>query len=144
MSERPVVRGLLVAHGTFAEGMADAVARIAGLEPGALSTLSNTGLSPEALAREIAAVLDDGPWIVFTDMPVGSCAFTARRLCHGRRDVAVVTGVNLPMLLDFVVNRSMPLRELTSRLVEKGHQAILCSPDAEKGTEDAGRAVPRG
>jgi mannose/fructose-specific phosphotransferase system component IIA len=35
-----------------------------------------------------------------------------------------VCGVNLPILLDFVFNRHLPLDELVPRLVEKGKGSI--------------------
>ena len=36
----------------------------------------------------------------------------------------VVSGVNLPVLLDFVFHRDMPLAALVERLVEKGRAGI--------------------
>jgi mannose/fructose-specific phosphotransferase system component IIA len=36
----------------------------------------------------------------------------------------VISGVNLPLLLDFVLHRDLPLPELGPRLVEKGRNAI--------------------
>ncbi len=133
------VNGLVVAHGSLAEGLVEAVRQITGLPQGALTPLSNAGRSPEELARAIGERLRGGAWIVFSDLPVGSCTFTARRLCRGRRDVAIITGVNLPMLLDFAVNRELPLEELAERMIVKGQQGI-CGPSRdERG--DARRAV---
>ena len=36
----------------------------------------------------------------------------------------MVCGVNLPILLDFVFHRDMPLDELVPRLLEKGRSGI--------------------
>lgn len=121
------VRGLVVSHASLAEGMVQSVSRIAGLEDGVLRAVSNEGCGPEALQKAVAAEMGAGPVIVFTDMPSGSCAFAARRLTLDRPDTAVVCGVNLPMLLDFVFHRDLALPELVDRLVNKGKAAITGS-----------------
>jgi mannose PTS system EIIA component len=124
MSEEDLVRGVVMGHGEFAQGLVDAVRRITGAPEDALWTVSNSGLSPAVLERKLEALTGSGRCIVFTDMPVGSCAVTAQRLSRGRGELAVVMGANLPMLLDFVVNRSLPLEELVDRIVERGRQSI--------------------
>ena len=122
------VRGLVVSHATLAEGLVQSVGKIAGLDEGVLRPVSNEGCGPDALQKAVAAELGGGgPVIVFTDLPSGSCAFAARRLTVDRPDTAVVCGVNLPMLLDFVFHRELPLPELVDRLVNKGKAAITGS-----------------
>lgn len=118
------VRGLVVSHSSLAEGMVQSVRQIAGAGEDALAALSNEGCGPEALQRRVREALGPGPGIVFTDMPSGSCALAARRLTADRGDVALVCGVNLPMLLDFVFHRDLPLPALVDRLVSKGKSAI--------------------
>ena len=121
------VRGLVVTHASLGEGMVQSVRQIAGVDSEALGALSNEGMGPEALQQAVLEALGDGPGIVFTDMPSGSCAFAARRLSLDRADIAVLCGVNLPMLLDFVFHRDLPLPELVDRLVNKGRAAITGS-----------------
>jgi mannose/fructose-specific phosphotransferase system component IIA len=118
------VRGLVVSHSSLAEGLVQSVRQIAGAEEDALRAVSNDGCGPEALQARVREALGDGPGIVFTDMPSGSCAFAARRLAAMRPDVAVLSGVNLPILLDFVFHRDLALPELLERLVSKGKSAI--------------------
>ena len=122
---RVPVRGILFAHGEMARGMIDAVSRIAGAPEDALVALSNDGRSPEALTREVERLAGDAPAIVFTDLQAGSCTMAARITCRNRGDRAVVCGVNLPMLLDFVFHREMRLDELARRLGEKGREGIV-------------------
>ena len=121
------VRGLVVSHASLAEGLVQSVRQIAGVDDGVLRPVSNEGCGPEALQKAVSDQTGDGPVIVFTDMPSGSCAFAARRLTVDRPDTAVVCGVNLPMLLDFVFHRDLPLPELVDRLVNKGKAAITGS-----------------
>lgn len=123
MSELPV-RGLVVGHASLAEGLVAAVRRISGVEEEALLAMSNEGCGPELLLEGIRERLGEGPALVFTDMGSGSCAFAARRTLLERPDTAIITGVNLPVLLDFVFHRDMPLAELAERLVEKGRAGL--------------------
>jgi mannose/fructose-specific phosphotransferase system component IIA len=120
------VRGILVTHGAMAQGMVDAVVGISGVGGDALVAVSNHGRSPEDLQRIIHTEMckGDGPVVVFTDLGAGSCTLAARLSCRERRRVAVLTGVNLPMLLDFVFHRQMPLEELTDRLADKARSGV--------------------
>ena len=119
------VRGVVVAHASLGEGLVGSVRAISGAGDDALVAISNAGCGPETLqARLREAVGDEGPAIVFTDMGSGSCAFAARRIALQRPSTGIVTGVNLPVLLDFVFHRELPLAELVERLVEKGRAGI--------------------
>jgi mannose/fructose-specific phosphotransferase system component IIA len=122
------VRGIVLAHGTLAEGFVDAVRQIAGAEADALLAFSNRGLSPDALAALIREQLRDDPTILFTDLPSGSCGFAARRLSPEYPNLAVISAVNLPILLDFIMHRNEPLEQLVPRLLAKGRGALGCAP----------------
>jgi mannose/fructose-specific phosphotransferase system component IIA len=119
------VRGVVLAHASLAAGLVASVRSISGAEEGVLVALSNDGCGPESLQERLSAALPaDAPAIVFTDLGSGSCAFAARRIALGRPDTGIVTGVNLPLLLDFVFQRELPLAQLVERLVEKGRTGI--------------------
>lgn len=123
MSERGVL-GVVLTHGLLAEGLIDAVQQITGVGEGALVGVSNRGLSPDALLAEVRRVRGDRPAILFTDLPSGSCTLAARRLEGEASGLVVISGVNLPLLLDFVLHRQLPLAELGPRLVDRGRAAI--------------------
>ena len=116
------VQGLLVAHGGVAAALVDAVERISGVR-GGLVPISNVDCSPQTLRDRIRGARTPGPTVVFVDMASGSCTFASLSLARESRDVAVVTGVNLPMLLDFLFHRDMELSALAQRLVEKGRSS---------------------
>ena len=122
MSERPRATGVVLAHGDMARGLVDAVRKISGQED-ALVPLSNDGVSPGALRERLEHLLGSGPAVVFTDLQAGSCALAAVATAR-REDTVVLCGANLPMLLDFVFHRELPLDQLAERLVEKGKQGI--------------------
>ena len=109
------VKGILVTHGDLADAMLQAVEQIAGTR-GELTALSNRDTTPEALGTSLATLAGDGPVIVFVDLPSGSCALAARKLRLQRPDVALVCGFNLPLVLDFVFHRDLPLPEILNRL----------------------------
>jgi len=124
MSEGRVVRGILFAHGEMAKGMVDATRRITGVGEDALAPLSNDGLGREELLEAIENLAGGAPVIVFTDLLAGSCAAAATISCMERTDRAVICGVNLPMLLDFVFHRDMPLPALVERILDKGREGM--------------------
>jgi mannose/fructose-specific phosphotransferase system component IIA len=134
MSEAEPVRAALIAHGGMAAGLIDAVRNITGCSADAIVPVSNIGMSPESLAEAVRAAVGDGPAIIFTDLQSGSCGLAARRVARSCTDVVVVSAVNLPLLIDFVMNRSVPLDELVPRLLDRGRSAIACAPATLPGT----------
>jgi mannose/fructose-specific phosphotransferase system component IIA len=125
----PVVRGVVVAHGDLAEGLLSAVRRITGVGEAVLAGLSNEGLGPDGIRESLDRILAGGPGIVFSDLRDGSCGIVARKACLGRDDRVLVTGVNLPMLLDFVTQQDQPLDALARRLVQRGRDAVTAFPE---------------
>lgn len=128
MSEPGPLRAVLLGHGGMPDGILDAVRHITGCEPDAIVPISNRGMSPEALTAEVQRIIGAGPGIIFTDLPSGSCGFVARRLTVNATGIVVISGVNLPLLIDFAMNRSLPLEDLVPRLLAKGRAAMGCAP----------------
>ena len=119
------VRGLIISHATLGEGLLEAVRRITGVGDEALLAVSNEGRGPDDLLEAIRSGSgEDTPVILFTDMPAGSCGFAARKLAMQRASTACISGVNLPLLLEFVFHRELPLPELVERLVGVGRAGI--------------------
>ena len=137
---RPV-RGLILAHSSLASGLAAAVRQISGADEEALAAVSNDGQGPDGMVAAIEQRAGDDPLIIFTDLNSGSCSFAARKFARARAETGIVCGVNLPILIDFVFHREMPLGELVARLIEKGRGGIngTCAEEAA----DADRAAPR-
>jgi mannose/fructose-specific phosphotransferase system component IIA len=127
------VRGIVVAHGSMADGLIDAVRRIAGGAADTLLPVSNEGRSPQQLKSALQDLAKEGPVVVFADLLSGSCGMAAFASCRDAEHGAVVCGVNLPVLLDFVFHRDLPMEELIPRLVEKGRDGIRALPQG-KGT----------
>ena len=124
MSEHDPPIGIVIAHGGMADGLVDAVRRIAGDSADALVPISNEGLSPDDLRAAIDRTAGGRSALVFVDLQAGSCCMAALASCRDCSDRVVLTGVNLPMLLDFVFSRTHPFDELVERLVERSREAI--------------------
>jgi PTS system N-acetylgalactosamine-specific IIA component len=62
--------------------------------------------------------------VIFTDLPAGSCTMAARRLAKARGTITVVTGANLPMVLDFLLTERDGASG-AARSAEKGRDAVL-------------------
>jgi len=118
-----LLRGVVVSHAELAHALIAAVHSISGVD-GALQAVSNEGCDPAALAAQIEKAIGAGPALLFVDLPGGSCLTSAVRFARGRANLAVVTGVNLAMLLDFVFHRDLSLAEAARRAVEAGAKAI--------------------
>ncbi len=118
------LRGVIVSHAAVAQALLAAVAAITGVRD-ALVPVSNDGCDTGALAERLNQAIDNKPAVLFVDLPGGSCLTSSVRLARGKTaDVAVVTGVNLAMLLDFVFHRDLPPGDAARRAAEAGSRAI--------------------
>ena len=122
MSDAP--KAIVLAHGDIAAALVTAVDLITGrgevFEP-----LSNRGLGAaeiDALLRERVDAL--GARVVFTDLPAGSCNFAACRVLRDRPGLIVVTGVNLPTLLQFATRGDASDADAVTAAVARGSGAL--------------------
>ena len=131
MSEADAALGVVVGHGAMAQGLVDAAQRITGGLADCLAPLSNDGKNAEQLKSELDQMVGDSRSVVFVDLQSGSCGLAALACCRDSVRGVVVSGVNLPMLLDFVFNRGLPFEQLVPRLLGKGRASIAAVPTTE-------------
>ncbi len=124
------IRGVVLAHADLAAALVRAAEGIAGVT-GALTAISNEGLGPEELRARLERETARGSCIIFADLASGSCAFAGRVVARANGRVAVLTGANLPMLLDFLFHRDMRLPELVARLERKARSEVRAHVGAE-------------
>src|SRR5690242_614465 len=117
------LRGVIVSHAALAQALLAAVTAITGVRD-ALVPVTNDGCDTGALAERLTQAIDGKPAVLFVDLPGGSCLTSSVRLARGRADLAVVTGVNLAMLLDFVFHRDLSPADAARRAAEAGSRAI--------------------
>lgn len=118
------IKGVVVGHAGLAAALVAAVEQIAGSGSG-LVAISNTDCDQGALEERILAAALPGPSLVFIDMPGGSCHVAAMRRIQATPDVRVVTGVNLAMLLDFMLRRDQPLDAVATHVADVGVRAVV-------------------
>jgi mannose PTS system EIIA component len=117
------LRGIIVSHAAVSQALVAAVRAITGID-NALTAVSNEGCGTEALAERLRDAVGEGPALLFVDLPGGSCMTSSTRYAKQHADIAVVTGVNLAMLLDFVFHRDITPEEAARRAVDAGAKAI--------------------
>lgn len=120
------VPALLVMHADLAAALLRAAEKLYGPVDD-VSVLTNEGLSRDDLERAIedrVAAWEHGG-LVFTDVWGGSCYQCGASAARGRGEVVVVTGLNLPTLIDYLHNRDQyAANDLAERLLKKGQDSI--------------------
>lgn len=123
------VRGIIVGHGSLPDALLDAASSILG-RPEGIETLSNQGLSAAELEQRLNRLAEAEPGnavVVFVDMFGSSCSTVSLKVQRSRPNLAVVCGVNLPMILRFISHRD---RDDFPKLVEEVRRAQANGPDS--------------
>lgn len=125
-----MIRALVITHGNIGAELVRVTGLILGPVEG-LAAQSNSGKSLADLRTAITEWLAEGAAagatgaIVFVDDYGGSCATAAQLACGHEPGRAIISGVNLAMLLGFLTWREGDeFEELVGRLVRKGREAI--------------------
>jgi PTS system N-acetylgalactosamine-specific IIA component len=124
MSEPSGVQALVAGHGDFAAGLISAVEAVTGrgalLEPIQVKGLCGEDIQ-QLLGERLRAT---GASVIFTDLQAGSCTMAARRLLREQSGVLLVSGTNLPMLLDFVMSSAPSAHDAARTAVDRARSAI--------------------
>lgn len=132
-------RAVVAGHAGFPDGLVAAVERITG-RGDTLVAFSNGGLGREAIEAGLRGFVErDGVRVIFTDLQGGSATFAARRVARDHPDVVVVTGANLPALLEFVFCTAEG-----SGAAEPDASGSARQPAQQSAQEAARRAAERG
>jgi PTS system N-acetylgalactosamine-specific IIA component len=117
-------RAIVAGHGDFAAGIVSAVQQITG-RGSVYRTLSARDLSAVDLEAALRKTIEEiDARVIFTDLQAGSCTMAARKALRGRKDVLLVAGANLPMLLDFVFAENLPAIEAARHALDRGRAAM--------------------
>ena len=132
-----MIKALVITHGDIGRELVRVAELILGPVPG-LTAMSNSGKASVDIIAQIkdwlaeASVGDAGDpagtyrKLILLDDYGGSCATSAQLACGQDPDTAIISGVNLAMLLGFVTWReSGDLEELAAKIVQKGREAIV-------------------
>ena len=123
-----MISAIVVTHGRLGAELVATAKKIIGDFSG-VYTISNEDKSPQQLADEIDAILenaspDDG-FILLVDFLYGSCGHATMAVERRRRNVSIVSGVNLPIVLAFLNKRNeVNFERLPSELASRGRDSI--------------------
>jgi mannose/fructose-specific phosphotransferase system component IIA len=123
-----MIGAILVSHENLSRSILESLEKISGESKGIIP-LSSSGLSASKLEEEIIAAIDsmremDGV-ILFTDLYGGSCSQVCSRVQRKFPELPVITGFNLPLLIDFVFQREKPILEIVDRIIDRGRAGIM-------------------
>ncbi|MBL7074013.1 hypothetical protein ISS37_02080 [candidate division KSB1 bacterium] len=121
------VEGVLITHGNLGKAFLSTAEGILGRQKD-IVCLSNHNLSLKDFSESIKQVLkgsDRTPMFLFVDSKGGSCYNAARLAAKGMKNVFLVCGLNLPMLLSFLTKRkSFSTKELLGLVKDAGLKGI--------------------
>ena len=123
--------GLLVTgHANFGTGITSSVNLIAGEQEAYKAVDFLPTYSTEDLTREITKALDElkdcEGVIIFTDLMGGTQFNVSAQIGHGKDNIRIVAGTNLPMLVEIVMSRKFMdnLDELVDSVLETGKEQV--------------------
>ncbi len=80
----------------------------------------------EEIARQIETEKPEKV-AIFVDLVGGSCWISANRIKHGNENIAVIGGVNVPMLVSYFINyERLQWQDLIDKITEDARKGILC------------------
>jgi len=127
----PPVLGILVTHAALGTELLRTAETILGRQS-RVEVISNRGSSTERLSEELRGLISQRPEetiFLFVDLLGGSCSHACQEILRAHPSTVVLSGVNLPMLLEFLYYRErVDVDELRQRLVAKGRDGIQCLP----------------
>ena len=99
---------VVAAHGHLAEGLVASSAMIVGPSDDVVAVTFEPSEGPDDLLAKYAAAVEVSPsqeYLILVDLFGGSPYNAAARFAAGRDDADVVTGVNLPMVIEVLSRR---------------------------------------
>ena len=123
-----MISAIVVTHGKLAQEFIATAQKIYGNVKGVYA-VSNDDHTPQTLASEIDTIIEHGghddAFIVMVDFLGGSCGHATLSVERRRRNVRIVSGVNLPMLLAFLNKRAdVSFERLPAELAARGRDSI--------------------
>jgi len=116
---------IIVTHGDLASSLIKTSRMIVGKQEGVFAVELKEGDSVEELGKRIREFLNaNEEAIILTDL-FGASPTNASTALLKEYLVEIVTGVNLPMLLDLLMDRDASCRDIAKRIKERGKESIV-------------------
>lgn len=126
----------VVSHGNLADGLVNAMEMITGKQEKVIPFGLMESEAPEDLfdrMKEKMEEIDDGDGVLILTDLFGASPFNSgsRLYLESRRKIEVVTGVNLPMLVEIVINREgIDLETVFKNAYQAGLDGIKILPES--------------
>ena len=120
--------GIIVTHGNFSKELIKTTELVAGKIKN-ITAISNTGLSLKGLIEKIdeaITIQPDANIILMVEMIGGSPYIAARKAAAGHKNVYLLSGVNIPMLISFCTK---------GKNLNPDEISTIMKRDAERGIE---------
>ncbi len=121
------IAGIVVTHGRLAAELIVTTVGILG-EVEDLYAVCSEDYGDSLIVEKIKGIMEkykEEDVVLFVDYSGGSCFLNCARATVGIKGVRVISGVNLPILLDFVTKRNvMNYKEMTNHLIKRGRDSI--------------------
>jgi PTS system mannose-specific IIA component len=119
---------VILTHGDLAFALKNTLEGMMGKQEGFL-VISNLGLGKDQLSSELKKAINEKKFkegvVIFVDLFGSSCWKLSKEIVPQGKNVAVVCGVNLPMLVKFFAKReSLSFEKLVSLVKEEGEKGI--------------------
>ena len=130
---------IICTHGNSAPELLKSAEMICGKQENCQTVSFTEGESLEQLKSEISEKISQLKGTVFclTDLKGGTPFNTLVSLLKSNPEMEIITGVNIPMLLELFINRSqLKKEELLSGITEAGKTGIYRYQDVEPSADD--------
>jgi PTS system mannose-specific IIA component len=120
---------IVISHGGLAREMLQTSMMIVGSHEGVFAIDLSAEEDPSAITEKVSSIMNSlghaDACLVLLDLFGGSPAQACMKLAAGDSRLELVSGVNLPMLLEVLMNRDVKtVAELASLAEEKGKEGI--------------------
>ncbi|RKY89048.1 hypothetical protein DRQ09_02015 [candidate division KSB1 bacterium] len=121
---------IILSHGGLSLSLLNTAEKITGKQEDIIC-LSNNNLSNKELdnllRKNINSIDNKEDILIFVGLKGGSCWNTAIRQMKLNKNIHIISGVNLPMLITFIIKKNkLPLNELIKKIVDSGKSGIVC------------------
>jgi PTS system mannose-specific IIA component len=122
-------RIVIAAHGGLAAAFRESAEMICGPSAGIVAVGLDPEDSPESFGERLRIELaaGEGPVLILTDLPGGTPHNVANVVARGRPQTAVVSGVNLGIVIEAATSLESLDEEAVARLVSAGRDSIVDS-----------------
>ena len=132
-----MIKVIIAGHGELPRRLLETVENITGKISDCEAVCFNPGEGRRELRQKIGVVLEkygrSEKFLFLTDVFGGSASNIGYSFAN-EYDLRIITGVNLPMLLNLASYRKLDgLDELTSKLIETGRGSIILADNLMKG-----------